>query len=136
MRTNRVSYIMVCIAFATLAAGMLFMAGCAKSQPPDYYVVTGTGAADDTLRPQQRRLMALKAAKEDARRQILEAAKGVQITSTTTVRDFITQSDVVQSKVIGVIAGAQIVGEPRYMDDGSVEIDMRLDMNQVKKAVK
>ena len=119
-----------------VVTAMMASTGCAKRLPPDWYTATGTGAADDTLPPAQRRLMALKAAQTDARRQLLEAAKGVQISSSTTVRDFITQSDVIQSKVVGIIAGAQQIGEPRYNPDGTVEVDMRIDMNHIRETVR
>ena len=124
------------ISLISLIVAGFMISGCSRRVPPDWYIVTGTGAADESLPPAQRRLMALKAAKEDARRQLLEAAKGVQITANTAVRDFIAQSDTIQSRVMGVIAGAQIIGEPRYMDDGTVEVDMRLDMNRVRYSVK
>ncbi len=115
---------------------LLVMCGCATVQTADWYTVTGTGAADESLPPTQQRLMALQAAKKDAQRQLLEAAKGVRIDSSTTVRDFITRSDVIESRVTGTIRGAQMVEEPVARDDNSVEVKMRLDMNKVRDAVR
>jgi hypothetical protein len=122
----------------TFVAAIVSSFGCAHTRrmPPDWYMVTGSGAADESLQAGQQRLMALKAAKTDAQRQLLEAAKGVQINSSTTVRDFMAQSDVIQSRVMGVIIGSQMMGEPRYNNDGTVEVDMRIDMNRIKHVVK
>ena len=128
--------VIVCAVFVGTVGVMVMSTGCARHTPPNWYVVTGTGAADESLPPAQRRLMALKAAKEDARRQLLEAAKGIEVDSRTTVRDFVTQSDVIQSRVMGAIAGAQQINEPRYMQDGTVEVDMRLDLNQIRHLVR
>lgn len=124
------------VALLTIAAGMISSFSCARHMPPNWYVVTGTGVADDSLSSAQQRLMALRAAKEDAWRQLLEAAKGLQINSTTSVRDFMTQDDAIHSRVMGMIRGAQMVGQPLYLEDGSVEVDMRLDMNRIKYLVK
>lgn len=112
---------------------IIFFFSCAK--PPAWYTVTGTGMADESLNPSQRRLMARRAAMEDAWRQLLEAAKGVQIDSQTTVRDFITENDAIRSKVMGVIRGAQIIDE-EALPDGSYEVKMRLDMNRIKNLVR
>ncbi len=126
----------ILIAMGIVMAGMMVSTGCSKPVLPDWYTVTGTGVADESLPPAQARLMAMRAAREDAWRQLLEAAKGIQIDSATSVRDFIAQDDAIRSRVMGVIRGAQQIGEPRYLRDGSVEIDMRLDMNRVRYLVR
>jgi hypothetical protein len=79
--------------------------------------------------------MARKAAEEDARRQLLEAAKGVAIDSRSTVKDFMLQDDYIRSRVQGLIRGAEIL-DSRYKDDGSVEVDMRLDLNHVRDLIR
>ncbi|MCD6385039.1 LPP20 family lipoprotein [Candidatus Sumerlaeota bacterium] len=130
------SYLLVSITVSILFGGIVSSLSCARATPPDWYVVVGSGVADESLPPGQRRLMALRAAKEDAWRQLLEAAKGLQIDARTSVRDFITQDDAIRSRVMGVIRGAQIVGEPRYLEDGTVEVEMRLDMNKIRHLIK
>ena len=130
------AYVIMGMAGIVVMSVMILSFGCARPVPPDWYIVTGTGVADESLPPAQARLMATRAAREDAWRQLLEAAKGIQIDSTTSVRNFITQDDAIRSRVMGLIRGAQQLGEPRYLDDGSVEVDMRLDMNRVRYLVK
>jgi len=73
----------------------------------------------------QARLMAERAAKIDAMRNLLEQAYGVTIRSHTTVKDFITQNDTIRAKVDAYIKGARVI-DTRYMSDGSVEIEMEV----------
>lgn len=84
--------------------------------PKDHY-----GLA--TARP-----MALRAAKLDALRNILEVINGVRIDSTTTIRDFAVEEDIIRSKVHGMVRGAEEV-KAEYMSDGTVEVTMQIDMS-------
>lgn len=90
--------------------------------------VTGTGAPPDRGNQAQRRLMAIRAAKADAFRQLAEAIYGVHVNSETVVKDFITESDLIKTKVEGLIKGAELIGEPKYMSDGSVEVEMQIKL--------
>lgn len=67
------------------------------------------------------RLGAERAAKMDAMRNVLETVKGVHIDSQTTVANFTTQSDVINSRVEGLVKGARVV-KTRYLSDGGVEV--------------
>jgi len=67
------------------------------------------------------RLGAERAAKLDAMRNILETVKGVRIDSQTTVMNFTTQSDVINSQIAGFVKGARVV-KTRYLSDGGVEV--------------
>jgi len=113
---------------------LLLITGCSLNQSPDWYTVTGTGAAQEGASTARANLMAKRAAKLDAQRQLLEAAKGVHISSETTVENFMTQNDYIRSRVEGVIRSAQIL-DTRHFDDGTCEMDMRIDMNQVRDIV-
>ena len=75
----------------------------------------------------QARPMALRAAKLDAMRNLLEATKGVRINSTTLVKDFAITSDIIMSQVEGMVKGAQIVHQ-EYMSDGTVEVTMQMSL--------
>lgn len=75
----------------------------------------------------QARPMALRAAKLDAMRNLLETTKGVRISSTTLVKDFAIASDIIMSQVEGMVKGAQIVHQ-EYMSDGTVEITMQMSL--------
>lgn len=97
--------------------------------------VTGSGAPPDKGNQAQRRLMAIRAAKADAFRQFIEVINGVHVNSETVVKDFVTESDVIKTKVEGLIKGAEIVGEPKYMSDGSVEVEMQVKLFGKDKSV-
>ncbi len=115
---------------------MVALSGCyvvpAKESTPAYrwepvkMSATGAGAPPRrAINPAQARLMTRRAAKVDAMRNLLEQAYGVNITSTSTVRDFVLQNDTIRSRVDAYIRGARVVDE-RYLEDGSVEVDMEV----------
>ena len=89
---------------------------------------TGSGAPPPSaINPAQARLMTERAAKLDAYRNLLEQAYGVQITSNSTVRDFVLQSDTIRARVEAFIKGATVV-DTRHLSDGSVEVDMEMTL--------
>lgn len=88
--------------------------------------VTGTGAAPAGGNPGQRRLMAERAATVDAYRKLAEAVNGVSVFAETIVKDYVTQSDTIRLSVSALIRGAQPAGKPRYLSDGTVEIDLKM----------
>lgn len=90
--------------------------------------VTGSGAPPDKGNAAQKRLMAKRAALSDARRQLLEVINGVHVSSETVVKDFVTESDVIKTKVEGVLQGAQQIGDEKYMSDGSVDVIMEVSL--------
>ena len=72
---------------------------------------------------------ALRAAKFSAARQLLEMVKGISLTSTTTIENSMTTSDVIQSKIQGLVKNFVIVGNPRYMSDQSVELTVQVPID-------
>lgn len=78
---------------------------------------TGQGAID-TSNPNaaQARLMGIRAAEADAYRALAELIYGLQIDSSTTVKDFITQHDDINTQVNAVIAGA-VFSTPEIADN-------------------
>jgi hypothetical protein len=95
-----------------------------------YVEAIGTGAVDPAkVKGSNARPMCERAAKIDAFRNLLEATKGVQIDSQTTVKDFITESDVINSAVSGFVKGAQPVGKAEYLSDGTCEVTLRMSLS-------
>lgn len=93
-----------------------------------YIEALGIGAVPDrSVGKSNARPMAMRAAKVDAYRNLLEITKGVQIDSATTVKDFMVESDVINSKVEGLVKGAQQV-KTEYMSDGTVEVTLRMPL--------
>lgn len=81
----------------------------------------------DAASPAQARLMALRAAKVEALRNLLEQAYGVTILSGSTVRDFTLKNDAIKTRVDGFVRGAW-VSEERLLADGSYEVEMELGL--------
>lgn len=91
-------------------------------------MVTGSGAPPEKGSVAQKRLMAMRAARVDAFRKLAETINGVHVNSETIVKDFVTESDIIKTQVEALIKGAEQIGEPRYISDGAVEIDMRVNL--------
>ena len=100
-----------------------------------YIEAVGTGAPPEQYygKPQARP-MALRAAQVDAYRNLLEVVQGVQIDSKTTVKDFVVESDVINTAISGMVKGAQI-SKKEYMSDGTVEVTVRMPLNGLVKAI-
>jgi len=93
-----------------------------------YIEATGIGAPPDKYMGKPAgRPMALRAAKVDAYRNLLEITKGVQVDSATTVKDFMVESDVINTQVNGLVKGAVTVHQ-EYMSDGTVEVKLRMPL--------
>ena len=81
----------------------------------------------DSVNPAQARLMALRAAKIDALRNLLEQTYSVSIVSDSAVQDFVLKNDTIKAKVDGFIKGAW-VSEERLLADGSYEVEMEIGL--------
>jgi hypothetical protein len=93
-----------------------------------YIEAVGIGApAERTIGKANARPMALRAAKVDAYRNLLEITKGVRVDSTTTVKDFTVESDVINTQVDGLVKGAVVVDQ-QYLSDGTVEVKLRMPL--------
>jgi hypothetical protein len=100
-----------------------------------YIEAVGTGAPPEHYygKPQARP-MALRAAQVDAYRNLLETVQGVQIDSKTTVKDFVVESDVINTAVSGLVKGAAVMNKA-YLSDGTVEVTVRMPLSGLAKAV-
>ncbi len=82
----------------------------------------------------QARRMALRIAKQDALRQLIEIVNGVTLTSETTMSGAMVD-DVINTKVQGFIRGARQVGAPKYLSDTSVEVEYSVPMSGISDIV-
>ncbi len=79
----------------------------------------------------QTKLMARRGAKVDALRNLLEVVYGLRIDSRTTVRDFVTQSDVIRGRLSAAIQGAREV-DYQVQPDGTAEVTVEVTLGRVQ----
>lgn len=94
----------------------------------------GTGVLDPANPNKgQARVMAERAAVVDAQRNLLETAKGVRVNGETQVKDFMTQSDIIYTRVDGLVKGARLASEPKYDSAlGTVQIELEISLYDKK----
>lgn len=99
--------------------------------------ITATGYAVVTVQnhknPAQQRLMAIRASKLDAYRNLTEQVYGQQLDASSTVADMVVTNDTFRTKVEGVIYGARLVsitpvGEDTYETTLSLDRDVVQDL--------
>jgi hypothetical protein len=92
--------------------------------------VTATGIGAPPAMPvnaAQARAMAERAAFVVALRNLLETVKGVRVDSETVVENFMVKSDVIKTRVSGIVRGARVL-KTQYLSDGSVEVLVGMSM--------
>lgn len=92
--------------------------------------------AAQPLSPAQEKLMAKRAAQVDAYRKLTEEIKGIRIDANTYVRDFVAESDQINTALNEFIKGLKVEGPPRYMPDGTCEVDVQVTLKQVMLGLK
>lgn len=102
------------------------------SRPVDPVVlsVVGYGAPDPAITsPVQRQLMAMRASEVDAMRRLAEQVKGVQVSGTTKVEDFMTEHDHVRTIVNAWLKRAKM-GTHGFTRAGYYETTLTLTLDQ------
>ena len=84
----------------------------------------------------QRRLMAIRASKLDAYRNLTEQVYGQSLNSSTTVEDMVVLSDTMRAHVEGVVYGAKVVsispiGDDSYETKLELEKDTMLELRRI-----
>ena len=98
-----------------------------------FFVIMGLGAALEAVAQSegQIKLMTRRAAKVDALRNLLEVIYGLQIDARTTVRDFVTQSDVIRARVAATVQGAREI-DYKVEPDGTAEVTVEVTLGAVQ----
>lgn len=84
--------------------------------------------------PGHKKVLAKRAAEIDAYRRLAERIMGVNITSTTTVRDFVVADDTILASLAASLKAATPT-EINYLDDNSCEVTMELTMAEVIRSM-
>lgn len=92
--------------------------------------VKGNGFGPESIKELGRRkILAKRAAEIDAYRNLLEAVKGVQVTSYTTVESMMLSSDTVRARAEGMIKGMQVI-EVTYSNDGGCDVTVEINIDE------
>jgi hypothetical protein len=103
-------------------------------------VIISTGyaniSAQKSKNQAQRRLMAIRASKLDAYRNLTEQVYGQSLNSSTTVEDMVVLSDTMRAHVEGVVYGAKVVsispiGDDSYETKLELEKDTMLELRRI-----
>lgn len=90
---------------------------------------TGIGASpEEYYGKPQARSMALRAARIDAMRNLLQVIQGVRIDSASVVKNLAVKDDAIMAKVSSMVKGGQIVKQ-EYLSDGTVEVTMQMSLH-------
>lgn len=123
-----------------ITLGCLTLSGCSNVfdkhveykyvEPNNYPVLKAIGYAPISLQSgnsdTQKQLMAIKASKLEAYRELTEQVYGQKITAGTTVAGSVAQDDYLQSKVQGIIKGAQIIKTYAVNDMYITELELNM----------
>jgi hypothetical protein len=92
---------------------------------------TGESAVDpEAENPAQAKLMAKRAAELDAKRKLGEQLAGLMLTSDTSVKDFVAQSDTIDSRMQTYMMGSKVV-RSEVKDDGTAEAVVEIDLKPI-----
>ena len=112
-----------------------FRDGCIDWANGVFYAV-GFGVPNTKFKSAaQRNYSAQVAAEQVAMRNLLRLVETTLLDSETTVQDGMLESDRIRTKIKGKIRHVQMVGAPRYMSDGSVNVTMKMQMREVVKVL-
>lgn len=105
----------------------------APAPMPRTAALVGRGFAQVAGQPGQtineRRLLAIRAARLDAMRDLTEQVHGIRITSDSQLRDATMRNDYLAAQVQGMMRGARTVSiEPRGEDGYAVELELNQTM--------
>ena len=84
--------------------------------------------------PEQARLLARRAAISDCQRNLAEIIYGIRLDAKTTVRNFVTQNDQINSHLQAVLQGAQVV-DTRWEPDGTCTVKMEVPVSMLQRAL-
>ena len=107
----------------------------ALSPAPEVTQFTGLGMSQVSTQPgasiNEKRLMAIRAARMEALRDLTEQVHGIRLSSETTVRDQVTRSDYIRGIVDGEIRGARTL-RITPTDGDSFEVVLALSPDVVR----
>ena len=133
MKFSQLVYVLFFIVLSTQLTAQIYQqvpnAGSVNWQDQMLHA-TGIGSPNPQMPLAAQRAGAIRAAKMDALRQMLETVKGMSLNSETTVRNAMIENDVIETQVSGVVKNFKAV-DTRYLSDGSVEVDVEMPLSGI-----
>ena len=108
--------------FIMLLTSLMMLLSCTAFASTD--LSGGTIQADGYGLLGQTAPMGYRAAIVDAQRNLLEQVKGAQVTADTTVENMVVASDVIRSRVSGLVRGAKVILKEKTVDGYHVVLEM------------
>jgi hypothetical protein len=128
-------FLLVCIPAAVSAQGYTQdMQNGAVDWANQLITSTGVGAPNVNLPLPQQRAGALRAAKLDALRNLIETVKGINLNSETLVENSIVSNDQIRTRVEGAVKGFRVT-DTKYMSSGDVEVTVEVPLSGIADAV-
>ena len=100
-----------------------------------FLYLPATAWAQDAAKIAQNKLLSKRAAEADAYRKLAETVKGLQITSDTYVKDFVTESDTIRTELDTFIRGVRL-GKPKWDSDLSCTVPAEVTVAKVIEELK
>jgi hypothetical protein len=95
-------------------------------------ISVGTGVpASFATTAGQKNVTALRAARLDAARNLLELLKGVNVTSDSSLSQAMVGNDAVRTSIEGSLNSIREVGNPKYFSDGSIQVRLEASLRQI-----
>ena len=127
-----------------IATSMLLASGCSQvfdkhveyeyQEPENYPVLYAIGYAPISLQPgettEQKSLMAMKASKLEAYRELAEQVYGQKVDAQTNVQGMVANNDTLNVRVQGIVRGAKVIKSYTVGDTYATEVE--LDMSLVR----
>jgi hypothetical protein len=128
-----------------MATSMLLASGCSQvfdkhveyeyQEPENYPVLYAIGYAPISVQPgettEQKSLMAMKASKLEAYRELAEQVYGQKVDAQTNIQGMVANNDTLNVRVQGIVRGAKVIKSYTVGDTYAteVELDMKLVHN-------
>ncbi|MCD6365254.1 MAG: hypothetical protein J7M14_05210, partial [Planctomycetes bacterium] len=90
----------------------------------------------DAAKKAQAKALALRAARADAMRKLGERINGLSITSTTKVKDFVVESDIVKTALRTFLVGMRETEAPEFSEDGVCTVKLSVTLDEVIRALR
>lgn len=122
------------LATALLVTALAGLWACQHAPKGEWFVATGRARVVDDLGQSRPRVEAAAEAKREAQLKILRHVESMAVPEGGLVGDYMTQDALFGAQVRSLILSARLF-DTRYRDDGVVEVDMGIDLGELRRIV-